>query len=246
MEHLLASCLEEISTLPKPLEVDPQIEVLVRVNAFCDAFKGVVLGASSDKNLAQRNRALYTLFAHNIRGTSPDFRPFEHPTQYSRIVLDSEEPWSPWGTSSLFGVQPSQPSWNSVFGPDEPQCTPVLHLNPAPPPCVDSTPPSPNPEFEAPPPPMTKGKRGPVKGKKVLREERGAQREDRGTQREDRGAPVRSINAPLPSNNAPVKINNAPPKSITSNKPQVMGLYDIRKIILESVSFPSMATLSNV
>ncbi|KAH0834801.1 P-loop containing nucleoside triphosphate hydrolase protein [Lanmaoa asiatica] len=92
VERLLASCLEEISTLPKPLEADPQIEVLVRVNAFCDAFKGVVLGVSSDKSLAQRNRALYTVFAQDIRGTSPDFRPFEKPTQYVAIdVLDSDE-----------------------------------------------------------------------------------------------------------------------------------------------------------
>lgn len=93
VERLLASCLMEISTLPKPLEADPQIEVLVRVNAFCDAFKGVVSGASSDKSLAQRNRALYTIFCQNIRGTSPDFRPFEDPTEYSPMdVLEGEEP----------------------------------------------------------------------------------------------------------------------------------------------------------
>ncbi|KAG8216434.1 P-loop containing nucleoside triphosphate hydrolase protein [Butyriboletus roseoflavus] len=93
VERLLAACLEEISTLPKPLEADPQIEVLVRVNAFCDAFKGVVSGASSDKSLAQRNRALYAIFAQNVRGTSPDFRPFEAPTHHPQIdVLDSEEP----------------------------------------------------------------------------------------------------------------------------------------------------------
>jgi GTPase SAR1 family protein len=92
VERLLASCLEEIGTLPKPLEADPQIEVLARVNAFCDAFKGVVSGASSDKSLAQRNRALYTIFARDIRGTSPDFRPFDEPTQYLPIDgLESEE-----------------------------------------------------------------------------------------------------------------------------------------------------------
>ncbi|KAF8545769.1 hypothetical protein OG21DRAFT_1491940 [Imleria badia] len=92
VERLLASCLEEISSLPKPLEADPQIEVLVRVNAFCDAFKGVVSGASSDKGLAQRNRALYSIFARDIRGTSPDFRPFEDPAQYVSIyMVDSEE-----------------------------------------------------------------------------------------------------------------------------------------------------------
>ena len=91
---MLASCLEEIGTLPKALDVDPQFEVITKVSEFCNAFKGAVSGASSDKSLAQRNRALYTLFARDIRGTSPDFRPFEDPTHrnYSLIDgLDSEE-----------------------------------------------------------------------------------------------------------------------------------------------------------
>ncbi|KAG6379656.1 P-loop containing nucleoside triphosphate hydrolase protein [Boletus reticuloceps] len=92
VERLLGSCLEEIGALPPPVEVDPQIEVLRRVNAFCCAFKDVVSGASSDKSLAQRNRALYTIFARDIGGTSPDFRPFEDPEQYMPIDgLDSEE-----------------------------------------------------------------------------------------------------------------------------------------------------------
>ncbi|KAF8434537.1 P-loop containing nucleoside triphosphate hydrolase protein [Boletus edulis BED1] len=92
VERLLDSCLEEIGALPSPVEVDPQIEVLRRVNAFCYAFKDVVSGANSDKSLAQRNRALYTIFAREIGGTSPDFRPFENPKQYMSIdELDSEE-----------------------------------------------------------------------------------------------------------------------------------------------------------
>ena len=92
VDRLLASCLEEIGTLPKTLDVDPQFEVLTKVGEFCDAFKGAVSGASSDKSLVQRNRALYTLFARDIRGTSPDFRPFEDPIQHSLIdALDSEE-----------------------------------------------------------------------------------------------------------------------------------------------------------
>ena len=92
IEGLLTSCLQEIGTLPEPLEADPQIEVLARVNQFCDSFKGVVSGASSDKSLAQRNQALYTIFARHIRGTSPDFRPFEQPEQHTRIdPFESEE-----------------------------------------------------------------------------------------------------------------------------------------------------------
>lgn len=85
VERLLASCSREIDALPKPLEADPQTEVLARVNKFCDALKGVVSGTNSDKSLAQRNRALYTIFAQDIRGTAPDFRPFEQPGQYLRI-----------------------------------------------------------------------------------------------------------------------------------------------------------------
>ena len=82
--------MDEIRTLPKPLEVDPQIEVLARVNAFCDAFKNVVSGASSDKSLAQRNRALYTIFARSVRGAYPDFRPFENPMEY--VLMDALDP----------------------------------------------------------------------------------------------------------------------------------------------------------
>ena len=112
---------------------DLQIEVLLRVNAFCDAFKGIVSGSSSDKTLAQRNRALYATFAQNIRETSPDFRPFERPTLYSRIALDSGEPWSAPAISmdSSFCVQSTQSSWNGVFGPGEPHYTPVVHQTPA-------------------------------------------------------------------------------------------------------------------
>jgi GTPase SAR1 family protein len=91
-EQLLASCLEEIDGLPKALDVDPQIEVLARVNAFCNAFQGVVSGSHSDKDLAQKNRACYTIFARKIRGTSPDFRPFDTPRQYRQMeLLDPEE-----------------------------------------------------------------------------------------------------------------------------------------------------------
>ncbi|KAF9220693.1 hypothetical protein BS17DRAFT_882330 [Gyrodon lividus] len=90
VERLLASCLEDLSTLPAPLTADPQIEVLRKVNEFCAAFKSVVDGTSSDKRLAQRNRALYAIFKRDIRGTAPDFRPFEHPEKYK--LFDDLEP----------------------------------------------------------------------------------------------------------------------------------------------------------
>ena len=220
VERLLASCLEEISTLPKPLEADPQIEVLVRVNAFCDAFKGVVSGSSSDKTLAQRNRTHYTIFARNIRGTSPDFRPFEQPTLYSRIVLESEEPWSVPGIplDSPLCVQPTQSSWNSLngaFQSDELQCTPVVHLTSRPSSPVDV----PEPEEHT----NLKNKKGP-RGKK---------------------GPVKRGDAPVKIDNAPFKSNKVPVQN-TSNKTQIMGLYDVRKTILESVSFPLLVTLSDV
>ncbi|KIJ57924.1 hypothetical protein HYDPIDRAFT_120172 [Hydnomerulius pinastri MD-312] len=81
-ERLLTTCLERIAALPAPLTTDPQIEVLGRISAFSDAFKGTVSGTSSDKSLAQRNRALYALFKRDIRGTAPDFRPFHPPEEY--------------------------------------------------------------------------------------------------------------------------------------------------------------------
>ncbi|KAG1824557.1 P-loop containing nucleoside triphosphate hydrolase protein [Suillus subaureus] len=79
IDKLLAQCNKEFDALPPPLANDPQIEVLGRVNAFCDVFKGFVNGSHEDKRLAQRNRALYAIFKRDIRGTAPDFRPFENP-----------------------------------------------------------------------------------------------------------------------------------------------------------------------
>ncbi|KIJ08543.1 hypothetical protein PAXINDRAFT_120297, partial [Paxillus involutus ATCC 200175] len=90
VEQLLASCLEDLCALPAPLTGDPQVEVLGKVNEFCAAFKGVVDGTSSDKRLAQRNRALYAIFKRDIRGTAPDFRPFERPGMYR--PFDALEP----------------------------------------------------------------------------------------------------------------------------------------------------------
>ncbi|KIK91551.1 hypothetical protein PAXRUDRAFT_830752 [Paxillus rubicundulus Ve08.2h10] len=90
VEQLLASCLEDLYALPAPLTGDPQVEVLGKVNEFCAAFKSVVDGTSSDKTLAQRNRALYAVFKRDIRGTAPDFRPFERPEIYR--TFDALEP----------------------------------------------------------------------------------------------------------------------------------------------------------
>ncbi|KAF8839207.1 hypothetical protein BDN67DRAFT_970437 [Paxillus ammoniavirescens] len=90
VDRLLASCLEDLSALPAPLSSDPQIEVLGKVNDFCAAFKSVVDGTGSDKRLAQRNRALYATFKKDIRGTAPDFRPFENPKDYT--PFDTLEP----------------------------------------------------------------------------------------------------------------------------------------------------------
>ncbi|KAG1856026.1 P-loop containing nucleoside triphosphate hydrolase protein [Suillus subalutaceus] len=81
IDKLLAQCNKEFDALPPPLADDPQIEVLGRVNAFCDVFKGFVNGSHEDKILAQRNRALYAIFKRDIRGTAPDFRPLENPEE---------------------------------------------------------------------------------------------------------------------------------------------------------------------
>jgi hypothetical protein len=46
-------------------------------------------GSHEDKRLAQRNRALYAIFKRDIRGTAPDFRPFNAPEDY--VSLDDTE-----------------------------------------------------------------------------------------------------------------------------------------------------------
>ncbi|KAG1772028.1 P-loop containing nucleoside triphosphate hydrolase protein [Suillus occidentalis] len=79
IDKLLAQCNKDFDALPPPLANDPQIEVLGRINAFCDVFKSFVNGSHEDKRLAQRNRALYAIFKRDIRGTAPDFRPLEIP-----------------------------------------------------------------------------------------------------------------------------------------------------------------------
>ncbi|KAG1816627.1 P-loop containing nucleoside triphosphate hydrolase protein [Suillus variegatus] len=89
VDTLLAKCTKDFDELPPPLENDPQIEVLGRVNTFCDDFKSFVNGSHEDKSLAQRNRALYAIFKRNIRGTAPDFRPFNDPEDY--VPLDDTE-----------------------------------------------------------------------------------------------------------------------------------------------------------
>jgi hypothetical protein len=89
VDTLLAKCTKDFDELPPPLENDPQIEVLGRLNAFCDDFKSFANGSHEDKRLAQRNRALYAIFKRDIRGTAPDFRPFEEPEDY--VSLDDTE-----------------------------------------------------------------------------------------------------------------------------------------------------------
>jgi len=89
VDNLLVSCNRDLEALPLPLSNDPQIEVLERVNMFCDVFKSFVNGTHEDKRLAQRNRALYAIFKSEIRGTAPDFRPFEYPEKY--VPLDDIE-----------------------------------------------------------------------------------------------------------------------------------------------------------
>ncbi|KAG1782138.1 P-loop containing nucleoside triphosphate hydrolase protein [Suillus placidus] len=89
IDKLLAKCIKDFDALPPPLANDPQIEVLGRVNAFCDVFKSFVNGSHEDKRLAQRNRALYAIFKRGVRGTAPDFRPFSNPEEY--VPLDDTE-----------------------------------------------------------------------------------------------------------------------------------------------------------
>ncbi|EIW77518.1 hypothetical protein CONPUDRAFT_61569 [Coniophora puteana RWD-64-598 SS2] len=83
VDELIASTKEEMDLLPKPPSLDARVEVLSRINNFCESFKEAVSGTNAYKDLAQRNRAAYTIFKRSIRGTAPDFRPFERPYEYT-------------------------------------------------------------------------------------------------------------------------------------------------------------------
>jgi vacuolar protein sorting-associated protein 1 len=61
------------------------------VTGFCADVRAAVDGESTDKRLVQSNRALYTIFKKAIRGTAPDFRPFEDHTLYTRPTMDDPE-----------------------------------------------------------------------------------------------------------------------------------------------------------
>ncbi|KAG2129046.1 P-loop containing nucleoside triphosphate hydrolase protein [Suillus bovinus] len=91
VDKLLAKCIKDLDELPPPLANDPQIEVLGRMNAFCDDFKKFVNGSHEGKHLAQRNRALYAIFKKDIRGTTPDFRPFDQPEDFVLVLDDTED-----------------------------------------------------------------------------------------------------------------------------------------------------------
>jgi vacuolar protein sorting-associated protein 1 len=61
------------------------------VTGFCEDVRAAVDGESEDKRFVQSNRALYTIFKKAIRGTAPDFRPFEDHTLYTRPAIDDPE-----------------------------------------------------------------------------------------------------------------------------------------------------------
>jgi vacuolar protein sorting-associated protein 1 len=61
------------------------------VTGFCADVRAAVHGESADKCLVQSNRALYAIFKKAVRGTAPDFRPFDDHTLYSRPTVDDPE-----------------------------------------------------------------------------------------------------------------------------------------------------------
>ena len=76
VDELFRETTEDMNALPKPPSMDARIEVLTRINNFCERFKEAVYGTSQYRKLAQRNRAVYAVLKPAIRGTAPDFRPF--------------------------------------------------------------------------------------------------------------------------------------------------------------------------
>lgn len=90
LDALLKQYNEDLLQLPPAPSSEPAAEVLLRVTAFCEAFKAGVFG-NDHKDLAQGNRRLYLQFKQEIRSTSPDFRPFEGYEEYvNPNIVDSE------------------------------------------------------------------------------------------------------------------------------------------------------------
>jgi hypothetical protein len=93
--------------LPSPPTSEPVAEVLLRISAFCNAFRAAVFG-DDNKSVSQQNRRLYLQFKADIRSTCPDFRPFAGYLKYQNPnIVDLEPPDN--GASTTGACVPESP-----------------------------------------------------------------------------------------------------------------------------------------
>ena len=110
MEQLI-ECRVKLSKLPNPIQVDPVVEILRLVTAFCSELESTVYGGTGanlnrlnqtspgggkprDMRAAtlfiRSNRDEYENFKKRIRNTAPDFRPFKFHRTYIQPTFGGE------------------------------------------------------------------------------------------------------------------------------------------------------------
>ncbi|KAJ7853672.1 P-loop containing nucleoside triphosphate hydrolase protein [Mycena olivaceomarginata] len=107
LDALLEQYNAELLRLPSPPTSEPVAEVLLRISAFCNAFRAAVFG-DDNKSVSQQNRRLYLQFKADIRSTCPDFRPFAGYLNYQNPnIVDLEPPDN--GASTTGACVPESP-----------------------------------------------------------------------------------------------------------------------------------------
>ncbi|GJE98795.1 dynamin domain-containing protein [Phanerochaete sordida] len=86
---------EQLDALPPPPSENPAHELLRMVTTFTSEVRSFIQGAESHERLIQKCRLAYGAFKSHIRGTAPQFKPFEssrEPGSKSyRSILSSED-----------------------------------------------------------------------------------------------------------------------------------------------------------
>jgi hypothetical protein len=70
--RLLDDCLKKIAKLPPVSDKDPSTEILLRISAFCQAFKDTVFGRKH-RHFVQENKSRYSRFRQEICSTKPKY-----------------------------------------------------------------------------------------------------------------------------------------------------------------------------
>jgi hypothetical protein len=73
VERLLADCRKGLDRLPPGLKTKPSVEILRRINDFCDDLRGIVNGEGQDKSLARASRSSYAVLMNEILRTAPEY-----------------------------------------------------------------------------------------------------------------------------------------------------------------------------